>query len=191
MITFIRSLVSSRFGGVIALLFVGLIAIGFALGDVTGSSAFGGLGGGNIAKVGDRNITIGEFNQSLDARLRAERQDNPNLDMANFIESGGLDSTLQQLINRYALAAFGEEYGMAVSKRLIDYEILKIPGAKGADGKYNKVAFEAFLRQVGVSEKAIREDLLQNLFAQQLLPAASKGPKAPASFVLPLRLFAA
>ena len=185
MITFIRSLVSSRFGGVIALLFVGLIAIGFALGDVTGSSAFGGLGGGNIAKVGDRNITIGEFNQSLDARLRAERRDNPNLDMANFIESGGLDSTLQQLINRYALAAFGEEYGMAVSKRLIDYEILKIPGAKGPDGKYSKLAFEAFLRNVGVSEKAIREDLLQNLFAQQLLPAATKGPKAPASFVLP------
>lgn len=185
MISSIRSLINSKFGAVFALLFIGTIAIAFALGDVTGSGSFGGLSGGNVARVGDRNITLGELNDALDNRLKAERQDNPTLDMVNFVEGGGLDSTLEQLINRYAIAVFGNEYGIAVSKRLVDSEIRKIPGAMGLDGKFSADAFRAFAQQIGVSEKAIRDDLTQNLFAQQILPTAASGPLAPDGLVLP------
>jgi len=185
MISSIRSLINSKFGAVIALLFVGMIAIAFALGDVTGSGSFGGLSGGNVARVGDRNITLGELNDALDNRLRAERQNNPTLDMTNFVEGGGLDSTLEQLINRYALAEFGTRYGVAVSDRLIGSEIRKLPGAMGLDGKFSAEAFRAFAQQIGVSEQAIRDDITQNLFAQQIIPAAASGPAAPDSMVLP------
>ena len=185
MISFIRSLINSKFGALIALIFVGMIAVAFALGDVTGSGSFGGLSGGNVARVGDRNITLGELNDALDNRLKAERQCNPTLDMANFVEGGGLDATLEQLINRYALAAFGDKYGVAVSKRLVDSEIRKIPGAMGLDGKFSADAFRAFAQNIGVSEDAIRDDITQNLFAQQILPAAASGPMAPDSLVLP------
>jgi peptidyl-prolyl cis-trans isomerase D len=185
MITFIRSIINSRWGAVLALGFIAMIAVAFALGDVTGSSSFGGLGGGNVAQVGDRKIALGEFNDALENRLKAERQDNPTLDMARFVDGGGLDSTLEQLINRYALAVFGDKYGVAVSKRLVDSEILKIPGAKGIDGKYSAEAFQAFLQNLGLSEKMVRDDLTQNLFAQQLLPTAASGPAAPDSMVLP------
>jgi peptidyl-prolyl cis-trans isomerase D len=185
MISFIRSLINSKFGALIALIFVGIIAVGFALGDVTGSGSFGGLSGGNVAKVGNRNITLGELNDALDNRLKAERQNNPTLDMANFVDGGGLDSTLEQLVNRYALAVFGDKYGVAVGKRLVDSEIRKIPGSMGLDGKFSADAFRAFARQIGVSEQAIRDDITQNLFAQQILPAAAAGPVAPDSLVLP------
>ena len=185
MITFIRSLINSRFGAIIALVFIGMIAVAFALGDVTGSGSFGGVGGGNVARVGDRNITLGEFNDALDNRLKAERQNNPTLDMVNFVEGGGFDGTLDQLINRYALAVFGTEHGVAVSKRLVDSEIKKIPGAMGLDGRFSQEAFQAFLGQIGVSEKTVRDDIAQNLFAQQILPATVAGPMAPDSMVLP------
>lgn len=185
MISFIRSLINSKFGALIALIFVGMIAVAFALGDVTGSGSFGGLSGGNVARVGDRDITLGELNDALDNRLKAERQNNPTLDMANFVEGGGLDSTLEQLINRYALAVFGDKYGVAVSKRLVDSEIRKLPGAMGLDGKFSADAFRAFAQNIGVSEEAIRDDITQNLFAQQILPAAASGPAAPDSLVLP------
>lgn len=185
MISFIRSLIGSKLGAIVALIFIGLIAVAFALGDVTGSGNFGGLSGGNVARVGDRNITLGELNDALDNRLRAERQNNPTLDMARFVEGGGLDSTLEQLINRYALAEFGSEHGVAVSERLIGSELRKIPGAMGLDGKFSAEAFRAFAQQIGVSEQAIRDDITQNLFAQQILPAAASGPAAPDSMVLP------
>lgn len=185
MISFIRSLINSKLGAIIALVFIGLIAVAFALGDVTGSGNFGGLSGGNVARVGKQNITLGELNDALDNRLKAERQNNPTLDMANFVEGGGLDSTLEQLVNRYAVAAFGTKYGVAVSKRLVDSEIKKIPGAMGLDGKFSQQAFQAFAQQIGVSEKMIRDDIAHNLFAQQILPSAASGPMAPDGLVLP------
>jgi peptidyl-prolyl cis-trans isomerase D len=185
MITFIRSLINSRFGAFLALLFVAIIAIGFTLGDVTGSGSFGGLGGGNVAKVGKQNVTLGEFNDALTNRLRAEKKQNPTLDMANFIQGGGFDSTLEQLVNRYGLAAFAEQAGMEVSARLVDYEIRKLPGSKGMDGKFSKEALQRFLAQIQVSEKTLREDFRQNFYAQQLLPAAQAGPKMPANMALP------
>jgi peptidyl-prolyl cis-trans isomerase D len=185
MISSIRSLINSKFGAIFALAFIGLIAIAFALGDVSGSGNFGALSGGNVARVGNKNITLSELNDSLENQLRAERQNNPTLDMTQFVDGGGLDSTLAQLINRYAITVFGEKYGVAVSKRLVDSEIRKIPGAMGLDGKFSADAFRAFAQQIGVSEKAIRDDLTQNLFAQQILPAAASGPAAPDGMALP------
>jgi peptidyl-prolyl cis-trans isomerase D len=185
MISFLRSLINSKVGAFIALAFVGLLGLAFALGDVTGSGSFGGLSGGNVAKVGSRNITLSEFQSALENRLRGERKNNPTLDMANFVEAGGLESTLQQLINRYALAEFGEQYGVSVGKRLVDSEILKIPGAKGLDGKFSEEAFRNFVAQIGVSEQMVRDDIRQNLFAEQMFPTAAAGPQAPKSMVLP------
>jgi len=185
MISSIRSRINSKFGAIFALAFIGLIAIAFALGDVSGSGNLGGLSGGNVARVGNKNITLSDLNESLENQLRAERQNNPTLDMTQFVDGGGLDATLAQLINLYAITVFGEKYGVAVSKRLVDSEIRKIPGAMGLDGKFSADAFRAFAQQIGVSEKAIRDDLTQNLFAQQILPAAASGPAAPDGMILP------
>jgi peptidyl-prolyl cis-trans isomerase D len=182
MITFIRSLMNSKFGAVFALLFVGLIAVAFALGDVTGSGSFGGITGGNVAKVGDKNLTVGEFETSIKNRLSAERQQNPTLDINSFAEAGGFESTLNQLINRYAIAIFGEKYGMAISKRVVDYEIRQFPASKTADGKFSQIAFERFLQANNIDEKTIRTDIVQNLFAEQMLPTTEKGPAAPDKF---------
>jgi peptidyl-prolyl cis-trans isomerase D len=185
MISFFRRLINSRWGAVIALVFVGLIALAFALGDVTGSGSFGGLGQGHVAQVGDQKVGSGELKDSVDNRLRAERRQNPTLDMGRFVESGGLDSTLEQIINRYALAVFGDEHGVAVSDKLVNQEILKIPGATGGDGKFNQQAFTAFLQNLNLTEKMVRDDFRQNFYARQLLSTAAPGAKAPASMALP------
>jgi peptidyl-prolyl cis-trans isomerase D len=185
MISFFRSIIYSRFGAIFALLFICLLALGFVMGDVTGSQSFGGLGGGNVAKVGSQNVTLGEFNDALQNRLKAERKDNPTLDMPKYVAGGGFDATLSQLINRYGLTEFAESVGMAVSKRLIDYEITKIPQTKGIDGKFSQEAMQRFMQQIGVSEKTFREDFRQNFYAQQLLPAVEMGATAPNNLVLP------
>jgi peptidyl-prolyl cis-trans isomerase D len=184
MITFIRSLINSRWGAVIALAFVALIALAFALGDVTGGS-FGGVSGGSVARVGSEKIALSELNEAVRNRLKAEQKDNPTLDMSKFVEGGGLDNTLTQLVNRYALSFFGADTGVSASKKLIDKEIVSLPGVLGPDGKFSKAAFQAFLQQVGVTEKMIRTDLTQNLYARQILATAGGAGKAPASLVTP------
>ncbi len=181
----IRSLFSSRFGAIFALLFIGLIALAFALGDVTGSGTFGGVGAGNAAKVGDEDITIAELRDLTDNRLRNERQRNPNLDISQFVEAGGLDATLEQIINRAVLSEFGKKHGIGVSKAMIDAEIREIPGATGVDGQFTKESFQALLQRLQLTEQAIRKDFTQNLYAQQLFPIATKGVVAPNNLVLP------
>jgi peptidyl-prolyl cis-trans isomerase D len=185
MISFFRRLFNSRWGAIFALLFVGLIAIAFALGDVTGSGSFGGLSQGHVAKVGSQKIGVGELRDSVENRLRAEQRQNPTLDRARFVESGGLDNTLEQLINRYALALFAEEHGAAVSESLVNKEILKLPNAVGSDGKFNQEAFNAFLQNLNLTDKMVRDDFRQNFYARQLLSAAGPGGKAPLSMALP------
>jgi peptidyl-prolyl cis-trans isomerase D len=185
MITFFRRLINSRIGAMIALGFVILIGIGFALGDVTRRLSGGNVSEGNIAKVGSANIPMSEFTQALNNQLDVARRDTPTLDMGRFVSSGALDSTLDLLIKRYALAIFGEENGAAVSKRLVDFEILKIPQAKGPDGKPSPEAFRAFLQNLKLTESMVRTDFTQNLFRQQILPVTVSGTQAPESMVLP------
>jgi peptidyl-prolyl cis-trans isomerase D len=184
MISFIRSLINSRWGAVFALIFVGLIAVAFALGDVSGSG-IGGPGGTNVAKVGSEKIALSELNEAMRNRLKGEQKENPTLDMTKFVEGGGLDNTLTQLINRYALSYFGAETGISASKKLIDKEIVALPGVLGLDGKFSQDAFESFLQQVGVTEKMLRTDLTQNLYARQILSTAGGAGKAPATLVTP------
>jgi peptidyl-prolyl cis-trans isomerase D len=184
MITFIRSLINSKFGAIFALFFVGVIAVGFALGDVTGTGTFGGLTGGNVAKVGKQNIGLGEFEKLLKNGLKSQKQKNPTLDMPTFIEGGGFEGTLNAVLNRYSIAIFGENSEMAVSKRLVDYEIRNIPGAQSADGKFSQIAFDRFLQQIGLDEKTVRTDITQNLYSEQLLKVAGRGPAAPDKIAL-------
>jgi peptidyl-prolyl cis-trans isomerase D len=99
--------------------------------------------------------------------------------MAKFVESGGLDGTLDRLINRYALSAFGEAHGVAVSKRLVDSEIRKLPNVNGPDGRFSEQAFQSFLQGIELTEQMIRDDFTQNLYAQQILPVAGAGAPAP------------
>jgi peptidyl-prolyl cis-trans isomerase D len=185
MITFFRRIITSRWGAVFALAFVVVLGIGFVLGDVTGKGSFGGVSGGNAAKVGSTNIGIGELKDAIDNRLKAERRENPTLDMGRFVESGGFDATLDQLINRYALSLFGEKYGVAVSAGLVDKELLKLPGATGADGKFDRQAYTAFLQNLGLTDQMVRDDFRQNFYARQLLATAAPGANAPAGMALP------
>ena len=185
MITFFRRLFNSRIGAIFALIFVAMIGLAFALGDVTGSGSFGGIGQGYAAQVGNQKIGLGELQDAVENRLRAEQKQNPTLDRARFVDSGGLDDTLEQLVNRYALAMFGDEYGVAVSEKMVNQEILKIPGAVGTDGKFNQAAFASFLQNLNLTEKMVRDDFRQNFYARQLLSTAAPGAKAPSGMALP------
>ena len=85
MITAIRAMFSSTIGKFLALAFVALVGLAFALGDVTGNSSFGGLGGANVAKVGSEEIGVGELRDRARQAYNQARQQQPGLTMAAFV----------------------------------------------------------------------------------------------------------
>ena len=110
MIQGFRKLFQSRLGVVLALGFVGLIAIAFASADMTGSS-FGGIAGGErVATVGDEQISTGSYRETLNGAFDRERQENPQLTLKQFIAGGGDTGVLDAMIERLAVFAFAAPF---------------------------------------------------------------------------------
>ena len=175
MLGFFRSFLKSRIGVAVALVFLGLIALAFASADVTGSG-FGGVAGGDrAAKVGSSRIGTAELGKALTNAFEQERQRQPGLTMKQFLDAGGMESVLTGLTDRLAMAEWGKRHGLAVSDRLVDSEIVKIPAFQGVDGKFSQSTYEQLLAQRGLSDKEVRKDLGQGLIARQLLLPAAFG----------------
>ena len=183
MLASFRSFFQSRVGVSVMLGFLALIAIAFASADVTGNM-FGGVSGGDrAAKVGSSRIDAAELKTSLNNAFEQERQRNPGLTMQQFLASGALDQVLDGMIAREAVMEFGKNHGMAVSHRLVDSEILKIPAFLGPDGKFSESAYRQLLAQRGLTDALVREDLAKGLMAQQVLMPAAFGAAMPATAV--------
>ena len=177
MITAIRAMFSSTIGKFLALGFVVLVGLAFALGDVTGNSSFGGLGGANVAKVGSEQIGVGELRERARQAFNQARQQQPGLTMAAFVESGALDQVLDQLVEGLAFDQFATDMGFSVSKRLIDGRIADLPAFAGVSGKFDQKVFENFLRQNGLTETQLRRDLRQQLLIEQLAAPIATMPR--------------
>jgi peptidyl-prolyl cis-trans isomerase D len=177
MITAIRAMFSSTIGKFLALAFVVLVGVAFALGDVTGNSTFGGIGGANVAKVGSEEIGVGELRDRARQAYNQARQQQPTLTMAAFVEGGGLDQVLDQLVEGLAFDQFASKMGFGVSKRLIDGRIADLPAFAGVAGTFDQKVFENFLRQNGVTETQLRRDLRQQLLLEQLAAPVASMPR--------------
>ncbi|MBT2133616.1 peptidyl-prolyl cis-trans isomerase [Croceibacterium sp. LX-88] len=184
MLQFFRNFFKSKIGVVVTLGFLALIALAFASSDVANTSVFGGVSGGDrVAVVGGQRINSADLKENLTAALERERQQQPTLTMQTFLSAGGLEATLKQLLQRTALAVFGEKHGMRAGDRLVDSQIVQIPAFQGAGGTFDENAFRAAIAQQGLSESMVRHDLGMGLLARQLITPITFSPVMPHSAV--------
>jgi peptidyl-prolyl cis-trans isomerase D len=184
MIQFIRRMIDSKLGVAVALAFLLVIFFAFAAGDVANMSLTSGASGDKIATVGKEKVTTVQVGQAATTALENLKRENPNLSMSAFVAGGGIEKVLDQFLNRIALSVFGKKHGVIASERLIDSEIAKAPGFKGPDGNFSDAAFQQMLRQQGISEKAIRDDIAQGLISRQLVQPAELGAIASRELTL-------
>lgn len=183
MITLFRNFFKSKLGVGITLAFLGVIALAFASSDISNSSVFGGVSGGDrVAVVGGARIDASDLSMNMTNALDQARQNEPTITMQALIARGGLEDVLKQLIQRTVLAEFARTHGMRAGDRLVDSELLQVPGFRGADGEFDQDAFRAAIAQRGLTEAAVREDLATGLLARQLLTPIGFSPVMPESF---------
>lgn len=169
MLTFLRRVLFSTAGKIIALLLLVVIAVAFALGDITNLTGNGGPSGGALVQVGDRKVTEQDLQRQLKEALDRARQQQPSLDMTQLVAMGGFEQVLNDMVDGIVLEEYAGEHGMAVSKTAIDGVIA---GAREfADpltGKFNQRAFEQLLRQQGLTADQVRSQIRQGTLAQWL-----------------------
>ena len=186
MLSFFRRMVHSKAGAVIAFIVLGVIAVMFAASDITGLNTGGsGIAGGDVAKVGKADITIADLKTRVQSAVEGGRQQQPTLDVTQFVNGGGLDQTLEREIATLALQQFGLAQGMAVSKRSVDGQIAGIPAFQGPNGRFDPAAYQRLLASRGLTDAQVRSDIARDTIVQQLIIPTQGAGQFPAALALP------
>lgn len=176
-----RSFFQSKIGIVVTLAFLGLIAIAFASSDVANTGTFGGIAGGDrVAVVGDDRVSSSDLSRATTSALESARQQNPTLTMEAFLAQGALDEVLSQMLQRFAIAEYGEQIGLRAGNNLVNSELLQIDAFRGADGNFDQNTYRAALAQRGLSDALVRQDMAASLLSNQVLAPVSLGTRMPA-----------
>ena len=179
-----RRMSKSTIGTALMVVVLVTILAGFALQDISNSGA-GGLGfnSGTLVKVGDRSVTERDLSSAMQRRLAEVRQQNPTAEYSSL--AGDFPTVLNSLIQNRALQAFAAAHDLIVSKRLVDSEIVKLPGTRGLDGKFSETAYQSFLQQQRLTDPEVRELLGTSLATRLLLAPAAANARIPVGVATP------
>jgi peptidyl-prolyl cis-trans isomerase D len=184
MLSIFRKGVSSKIAlGILALIMIAFIVTGIErpLGGLNG----GTLTGDNVIRVGDSSVSSAELRRRIELGLETAKQQNPSLDMAGYIQAGGVEQTVDGVISELTLTEYGKSQGLTASRKLIDGEIASIPAFAGLDGKFDEQKFRGLLAQRRVTELQIRNDLASSVMARQLLVPIAGAIRVPANLAAP------
>jgi peptidyl-prolyl cis-trans isomerase D len=186
MLSFFRRIINSKAGIVVTFIVLGVIALAFAAGDITG---LGGnptaLSGDNVATVGGEKIGAADLRNRVQTELQAARQQQPTATMQELLAQGGLQSVLDRTINGVALERFGRDQGMVVSKRSVDGVIASIPGLRGPNGQFDPALYQRLLADQKLTDAQIRTDIARDIVAQQLMLPTQGATQVPMKVALP------
>lgn len=164
----------------------GLILVAFVITGVNSPSDLGALATGDkIASIGSQSVSVADAEQRVKNSLDAARQEQPGMDMLAFASGGGIEGTIDGLIDRISLEEFGERNGMSVSKRQVDGEISSIAAFNGPTGKFDPNVFRQVLSQRRLLEKDVRLDFSRQIISAGLLAPATIGARGSANLVTP------
>ena len=180
---FRRALSSWAVLGLLGLLMVAFIVTG--VGTPSSMGALGGLSSSELVRVGNRSLSSSDVAQRMQLELRQAREQQPELTMAQLLQSGTLEQMVTQMTDLLSLRAFGEAHGMAVSDKLGDAEIASIPAFQGAAGKFDESRYRQALSGRGISEEQFRADIDQSIAVRQLLVPVAASSGAPRDLALP------
>ena len=186
MLSFFRRIINSKVGVVVTLGVLAVIALAFAAGDVTGLRTGGlGLTGSSVAKVDGEAIGTDAFKARVQTEMEGFRQQQPTLDINSFVAQGGADGTLERLVTALAFEHFGDEEGMAVSKRSIDGELASIPGLQAANGTFDMATYQRLLAERKLTDAQVRGEIAQQIITDRLTLPTRGASQVPMRLGLP------
>ena len=184
MLGFFRRLINSRVGVFVTMGVLGVIALAFALGDMTGLQT-GAASGATVAKVGGEDVSETELTRRVQDELRGAQQRNPGVDMAQLVAAGGVEGVLDRMLGGLSLQAFGSDQGMVVSRALIGSELRNIPALQGPTGKFDQAIYEQVLARNRLTDAQVQSDIARETMVQFLVRPQVGASQVPKSLALP------
>jgi len=186
MLSFFRRIVNSRAGVFVTLALLGIIALSFAAGDVTGlSSGGGGLLGNPVVTVGGTSVTATDVRKRAEDEVRFAQTQQPGFDMAQLVQLGGIESIVDRLANAIGLDKFGEDQGLRVSRALIGSEIKNIQAFQGPTGQFDQATYERLIAQRGLTDAQVQTEIARSTMAQFLVTPTVGASQVAQKLALP------
>lgn len=186
MLNMFRNFIKSRVGLIVVFLVLGIIAIAFAAGDVTGLRSMGsGPSGQVVAKVGNREVTDAQVTEEIDRWMKARRDQGQNVTMEQFLASPYFDQAVNQLIDIAAIEEFAKDSGMLADSTLIQSDIANDPSFQGFDGKFSQTRLDTLLADNRMSLAGYRARLTSGHYIRWMIDGPAPIAQLPEGVILP------
>ena len=183
MLSSFRRLSTSKAGSVIAVVFLLTILASFALADMSNFRQTGALPQGVLAEIGDQKLTEAELSDVLQRELQQLRQQKPDATYADLAPQ--FDAIVNGLVQERTLRAYAQKHGLLPSKKLVDAEIVKIPGVRGLDGKFSETAYRQWLAQNRLTDQQVRSEITTLMLQRLLLTPIAANARVPLGVARP------
>lgn len=168
-------------GWVAKILFFFLI-LSFAVWGI--ADVFTGFNRGALATVGSTKISSAEFQQEFQNQLaRLSQQAGRRITPDEGRQFGFDTQALTRLIGGAAVESHARELRLAMPDSALVADIQSEASFKGIDGKFSRIAFDGFLRQIGLSEQAFVEIKRKDEIRQQIISAMGSAIAVPTALV--------
>ena len=157
----------------------GLLVVSFGFWGISGS--FSGYGEGSLARVGKTEISTADFQQSYQTQFDNLRRRFGGRITAEQARAAGFDQqVLSQLIGGAAIDNHTRELQLGLPENVLADRFTKDQRFTGADGKFSRPAFDSFLRQNNLSERAFltisRKDEIRDQLTIALIDSVQVPP---------------
>lgn len=146
------------------------------------ADVFTGFRGNTLASVGSAEISADEYQRTYGLVMDNFARRFGRRPTAEEARLRGLDrAVLEDMVNSATLDQHAAQLNMALSQKSVVAQIEKDPTFQGVDGRFNRLAFDAFLRETGFNERGwlsqkrreeLRQQLSQPMFQQMPVPKA-------------------
>jgi len=175
-----RAASQTWFGRIVMGLIMCFIALSFmvwGIGDI-----FQGFSSKDLAKVGGSAITVDAYRNAYQFEMQRLQQQLKRAVTNDEARAFGIDrQVLSRLISEATLDEKAKELGLAISDRRIAESIVRDETFKDASGKFDKLRFDAILRENGFTERTfvaqqrdvyLRREIAQSVTANLDVPDA-------------------
>ncbi|HEX6959482.1 MAG TPA: SurA N-terminal domain-containing protein [Ferrovibrio sp.] len=151
--------------------------------------------GGNapVAKVGNTEISQPEFAEAWRRQLsQLQRRFGGNFSAEQAHQLGLDASVLNQLVEDRLYQQAARDMGITITEADVRNALLNAPAFKGEDGRFNRLAYERYLREQGYSEATLvallQQDVARTRLLGSLFGSLTSAPKLMADTILGYRL---
>jgi peptidyl-prolyl cis-trans isomerase D len=168
--------------GWVAKILFAILVMSFAIWGV--ADVFTGYGRGSIAKVGEQEIRVEDFQRAFQNELNIISRQAGRRITSEQARAAGLDNRiLAQLMAWAAVEQHADDLQLALSETKLVQALKEDPSFKGPDDKFSRLAFENILNQLGVSERGFVMLRRRDELREQLTTALINGVAVPDAMI--------